>query len=100
VPAPVALPVETDSSGCLLVSYAAQGSVPIKNGTRICARETGDHVAIVRVTEKEIAFKVNGGWEKYCGPNDQCELNWSAGQVLFRVRLNNPSQAELVLARW
>jgi len=94
------LPIEIDSSGCLLVSHTAQGSVPIKTGARICSRETGDYVVISSVSEKEIAYKVNGGFEQYCNPTEHCPLKWSVGQVLFRVRLSNPSEAQLVLSRF
>lgn len=96
---PAPLPPTQYRSGCAIFGGYNQSPIPIRSGTRICSEDGSDSAVIERVTDKEVTYKVNGGFEKACGPGDQCAFLWSSGQLMFRVRLGQ-SQPELVPSRF
>lgn len=87
--------VELDATGCILLSNVLAGSIPVKKGSRVCSRHGGDQAHIVDVSANRITYKVNGGFNRFCDPTELCVLEWSSGEVLFRVRTNSEQSADI-----
>ena len=77
----------TAAQACIVVKPDFASPIVVGDGTRLCSHDDRDTAVVVSISEKTIAYSVNGDGAIRCSTGELCGMNWSSGSVLFIPRI-------------
>ena len=75
-------PAKAEGEGeCRLLRRQGSERIALSSGLRICSDQNDDFAEVVRIANRAVAFRVNGGREFTCRTGDTCQFDWLASPL-------------------